>query len=75
MQNEVMAIMAEKMMERIIPFMNVMFKYFEEKGHEDPMATVRYFLASIDGVQMHIITDSTFPVESVKKQIIKQFIH
>ena len=54
--------------------MNAMAKYFKEKGEKDPMTMVRYFVAVMDGIQMHIMVDpKTFPVEKIKKLLIKQF--
>ena len=73
-QQDVMALITEKMMERVIPFISVMTDYFKKKGHEDPAAIMRYFNACIDGIQMHIIMDPTFPIEPVKKLLIKQFV-
>ena len=73
-QQDVMALISDKLMDRIVPYMNVMNAYFKDKGYEDPMATMRYFNASIDGIQMHIIMDPTFPVEPVKQLLIKQFV-
>lgn len=75
LQKTVMELMQEEMMamqkEYIQPFMD----YFEAKGSSNAMATLRYFHASIDGVQMQIMMDpKNFPVQEVEKMIIDQFI-
>lgn len=72
-QSDVMAIVTNKMMERVIPYMNAMTHYFQQKGHEDPQTMMRYFSATIDGIQMHVMMDEHFPLDDVKKLIIKQF--
>jgi AcrR family transcriptional regulator len=72
-QHDVMAIVGEKMLEKVQPFFMLLVDYFRSKGHEDPMATARYFSSTIDGIQMTILMDNTFPLASVKKMIIKQF--
>ncbi len=74
MQPEVMALVMDKMIEKMQPYMIMCAKYFAKKGHEDPMVMMRYFSAVMDGVQFHIMMDkNNFPVEEVKKMIIKQF--
>lgn len=75
MQPEVMALVMDKMMEKMQPYMIMCTKYFAQKGHKDPMVMMRYFSAVMDGVQFHIMMDKdNFPVEEVKKMIIKQFV-
>lgn len=74
MQPEVMALVMDKMIEKMQPYMIMCTKYFEKKGYEDPMVMMRYFSAVMDGVQFHIMMDKeNFPVEGVKKMIIDQF--
>ena len=73
-QPDVMPIMMEEMMPKIQPFMMMMSNYFVARGHEDPMTTMRYYSAVLDGVQMHILMDpENFPVEKVKQMMIDQF--
>lgn len=75
MQQEVMALVMDKMMEKAAPYMNVIGGYFTQIGHPDPVARMRYFSAAIDGVQMHLIMDAEhFPLESVKQMIITEFL-
>jgi AcrR family transcriptional regulator len=73
-QPQVMALVMAPLMERMQPFMKLYINYFKKKGHEDPVAVMRYFSAVLDGIQMHIMLDPvSFPVEQAKKMIIKQF--
>lgn len=73
-QPDVTPIMMTEMMPKIQPFMVLLNNYFAEKGHEDPIATMRYWSAIMDGVQMHYLLDpDNFPIEKVKKMMIDQF--
>lgn len=74
LQPDVMAIVFDKMMEKVQPYMILMKEYFKEKGVENPETMMRYFTAIMDGIQFHCMIDpKTFPAEEVKKLLIKQF--
>ena len=73
-QPDVMTMLMKEVMEKVYPYMISLAQYFKEKGEEDPIATMRYFSAIMDGIQFHIILDpDTFPAEKIKQMIIKQF--
>jgi len=73
-QPDVMSILMKKVMDKVYPYMNSLAEYFKERGDEDPVATMRYFSAIMDGIQFHIIIDPvTFPAEKIKQLMIKQF--
>jgi AcrR family transcriptional regulator len=73
-QPEVTPLLMETMLPKVTPFMMSMSQYFLSKGYEDPVAAMRYFTASVDGVQMHALLDpDNFPVEKVKQMVIAQF--
>jgi len=73
-QPEVTPLLMETMMPKVMPFMMSMSQYFQTKGYEDPVAAMRYFNATLDGVQMHALLDpDNFPVEKVKQMVIAQF--
>lgn len=73
-QPEVTPLLMETMLPKVTPFMMSMSQYFLSKGYEDPVAAMRYFTASVDGVQMHALLDpDNFPVEKVKQMLIAQF--
>ncbi|MBI1286985.1 MAG: TetR family transcriptional regulator [Flavobacteriales bacterium] len=73
-QPDVTPVLMERMMPRIQPFMMLMYNYFSERGHKDPMTMMRYYSAILDGVQFHILLDpENFPIEKVKQMMIDQF--
>ncbi len=74
LQPDVFAIVMDKIMESAQPYFKALTMYFKEKGEKDPVAMMRYFSAVMDGIQLHCMIDpKTFPAESVKKLLIKQF--
>jgi AcrR family transcriptional regulator len=74
LQPDVFAIIMDKIMESAQPYFKALTIYFKEKGEKDPVAMMRYFSAVMDGIQLHCMIDpKTFPAESVKKLLIKQF--
>lgn len=73
-QPDVLSIVMDKMMKMAKPYLRRITDYFGERGEEDPVTMMRYFSAVMDGIQMHCMIDpKTFPVEKVKKLLIKQF--
>jgi hypothetical protein len=74
-QPDVMAMLSEKMMAMALPYMEAITNYFRGKGEKEPEAMMRYFTAVMDGIQLHCMIDpKTFPVEKVKKLLIKRFV-
>ena len=74
-QPHVFNMLMDEMWEQAAPLMKMFADYFQKKGVEDPMAMMRYFSATIDGIQMHIMIDPVnFPVEKVRKMVIEQFV-
>jgi AcrR family transcriptional regulator len=73
-QPDVIPKIFDKVRELFTPFITALTSYFKAKGEKDPLTMTRYFLAVMDGVQMHMIFDpGTFPKAQVKKLLIKQF--
>lgn len=73
-QPDVMPKIINKMWEAFDPLMSIITGYFKNKGDKDPEAMTRYFVAVLDGVQLHIMLDpENFPAEKIKKLLIKQF--
>jgi AcrR family transcriptional regulator len=73
-QPDVMSMLMKKVMDKVSPYMISLAQYFKQRGDEDPIATMRYFSAIMDGIQFHIIIDpETFPAEKIKQLMIKQF--
>lgn len=74
-QPEVMEIAKKEMLPKAEPFMIGMHTYFNSKGVEDAASIMRYFLSTMDGAKMQYLFDpETYPIQQVKKYIIKQFI-
>jgi AcrR family transcriptional regulator len=74
LQPEVMAMVFDKMMKMVQPYLSAMTEFYREKGIENPEVMMRYLSAVMDGVQFHCMIDpKTFPAEEVKKLLIKQF--
>jgi len=74
LQPEVMAMVFDKMMEMVQPYLSAMTEFYREKGIEHPEVMMRYLSAVMDGIQFHCMIDpKTFPAEEVKKLLIKQF--
>ena len=75
MQPRVTAVMMEKMMPRVMPYIELLNDYFERRGYPNPPATTRCFSAMIDGLQMHLILDSNFPVDEAREALKKQYLN
>jgi len=75
LQKQVMELMMSEMMEMSKQYIAPFLKYFAAKGIEKPEAWLRYFHASIDGVQLQLMMDPVnFPTDEVEKMMIKQFV-
>lgn len=75
LQKQVMELMMSEMMEVSAQYVAPFLRYFKAKGIDQPEAWLRYFHATIDGVQLQIMMDSkNFPSKKVEEMIIKQFI-
>lgn len=74
-QKEVTDIAKSELLPKITPFITEMINFFKSKGHSNPMVTMRYFSATMDGVKMQWLYDpENFPLKDIKQLIIKQFI-
>ncbi len=74
-QPKVMKLVEKKLMEVVIPFLETMTKFYENKGYDNPMVHARLFGAMLDGVSLNFMMDpDNFPVEETKKIIIEKFI-
>lgn len=76
MQQDVLDLMKDEMMQLAVQYIEPFMTYFSKNGfEEDPMSAVVLFHSMIDGVQMKLLMDvNSFPIEGVKKMIIKLFI-
>lgn len=74
-QTGVSELLMREMAPRMGGYMQSMSQYFQEKGYDDPVAAMRVFSATLDGVQMHCLLDPEgFPAEKAKQFLIKQFV-
>ena len=75
LQKEVTELMMSEMLRLSTQFIAPFWKYFDSKGIDNPEAWLRYFHATIDGVQLQLMMDPiNFPSEEVEQMIIKQFV-
>lgn len=73
-QPEVTDISKELMLPKIIPFIESLTRYFAEKGHENPTAYLRYFLASLDGAKIqYLLDEENFQLHTIKTYLINEF--
>ena len=73
-QPGVMDIIIQKVMEKMLPFMNLITNYFKKNKVEDAHAMMYYFFSVLDGVQMQMINNPNFPTEKIRTIIKKQFL-
>lgn len=73
-QPGIMDLFKEDLMKLTMPFIPLFIEYFKEKGYENPEAVLRYYSATLDGIQLHILMDiEHFPLQDVRKLLIDQF--
>ncbi len=74
-QPSVLPIFRQQFIERILPLMKLLEKYFEEQGEQDPLAKAYLFIAILDGVGMdYIATGGIYPLEKLKDLFIHLFL-
>ena len=75
MQPAVLKIIEEKMLETMMPFLNIVYQYYLKKGVENPMAHARLVGVIFDGVSLNYLMDpENMPLEDIKKIIIEKFV-
>lgn len=73
-QPGVIDVIIGKLMDKAMPFMNLLTAYFKSRNFKDPESMMYYFFSVIDGVSMNIITNPNFPTEKVRILTKNQFI-
>lgn len=72
MQPKVMALVMDKFMETLSPFMRIVTNYFKQRGSEDPELDTRIILAFLDGICFHYMIDPHhFPLQKIKERLYK----
>jgi AcrR family transcriptional regulator len=70
LQPKVMMLIQDKFMEMMEPFMNILVRYFENKGSDKPLVDTRMVIAMLDGFAFHFVLDPKhFPLEEIKKRL------
>lgn len=64
----------EKIFKKVLPFINSTIKYFESLKFDNSEAMMFYFFSVIDGIQINLITNFKFPIESIKNILKNQFV-
>jgi len=73
-QPQVFGIFQDKFLNLIIPFLNILEKYYETKGIKYPGAMSHLFGAVLDGVGIdYIVNRNNFPLDEIKKLVIEMF--
>lgn len=72
LQPKVMALVLDKFMETLTPFIQIVRNYFTHRGSENPEVDTRIMLALIDGICFHYILDpKNFPIDEIKERLYK----
>ncbi|OQX96176.1 MAG: hypothetical protein B6I20_14755 [Bacteroidetes bacterium 4572_117] len=73
-QPAVMALVQDKLMEFIGPFIQTLVEYYQKTGVKNPEAHAMLMGSIMDGVSLNYIMDpKNYPIEDVKKIIIDKF--
>ena len=74
-QSPLQEIISQKMMEWYTPLLSMLKDYFERKNVENPEIEALLFGSLLDGIGFnYIMAPSLYPIEMVKKQLIKKYI-
>lgn len=75
MQPSVISLIEKRMLEIFTPFLSMLTEYYKQKGIKNPEAEALMIGAMLDGIGFHyVMSPDIYPLEEVKKRIIKQFI-
>jgi AcrR family transcriptional regulator len=73
-QPHVLKLVEKRLIVMIHTYMNMLQKYFEAKGSEDPETDAIMLGAILDGIGFHFMANTaTFPVEKIKKKLINTY--
>lgn len=74
-QSPLQEIISQKMMEWYTPLFSMLNDYFKRKNVEDPETEALLFGSLLDGIGFnYIMNPSLYPIEKVKKHLIKKYI-
>ena len=73
-QPHVLKLVESRLIVMIHTYMNMLQKYFEAKGSEDPETDAIMLGAVLDGIGFHFMANTaTFPVDKIKKKLIHTY--
>jgi AcrR family transcriptional regulator len=73
-QPHVLKLVEKRLIVMIHTYMNMLTKYFEAKGSDDPETDAIMLGAVLDGIGFHFMANTaTFPVEKIKKKLIDTY--
>ena len=73
-QPHVLKLVEKRLVVMIHTYMNMLTKYFEAKGSDDPETDAIMLGAVLDGIGFHFMANTaTFPVEKIKKKLIDTY--
>jgi AcrR family transcriptional regulator len=73
-QPHVLKLVEKRLIVMIHTYMNMLIRYFEAKGSDDPETDAIMLGAVLDGIGFHFMANTaTFPVEKIKKKLIDTY--
>ena len=73
-QPHVLKLVEKRLIAMIRTYMNMLVKYFEAKGSDDPETDAIMLGAVLDGIGFHFMANTaTFPVEKIKQRLIDTY--
>ena len=76
LQQDIMLLFKDEMEKMVAHFSEIMFKYFKNKGCDDPMTEMYLFSATIEGAfAIYLAGMEIIPLEKAAEAIIKKYGH
>ncbi len=73
-QPNIIKLIEKELMEALMPILSILDNYYAERKHPSPQVKTRLFLAVLDGVGLHYLSDpDNFPLDEVVKMVVKIF--
>ncbi len=73
-QPNIIKLIEKELMETLMPILSILDNYYAERKHPSPQVMTRLFLAVLDGVGLHYLSDpDNFPLDEVVKMVLKMF--
>lgn len=73
-QPPVFEMLKKEIWEIVGPYMQKLTAFFAERGFSNPETEVRFFVAMLDGIDIHYVIDpKNFPIDEIEAQIIQYY--